>query len=65
MSDTWESFERAATLEAGLRAENERLRAVLNEVVTNGKWSGGEQYGDWLISQDVYAMARAALEPKP
>jgi hypothetical protein len=37
------------------------LEAALNEVVTNGSWTDGEQLGDWTITWAVYQMANAAL----
>lgn len=48
--------------------EIERLLAVLYEVTTNGRWTEGEQCGEWAISNAVYETARDALaneqEPK-
>lgn len=41
--------------------EIERLRAALYEVTTNGRWTEGEQFGDWAISNAVYETARDAL----
>src|SRR5262245_43266226 len=40
----------------------EQLRAVVNEVITNGEWTEGEQRGDWKISKEVYELARDALD---
>lgn len=41
--------------------EIERLRAVIYEITTNGKWTDGEQCGDWKISKEVYETARDAI----
>lgn len=46
---------------AALADENKQLRQALNEVVTNGEWTEGEQCGDWKISKEVYETARDAL----
>lgn len=46
-----------------LRHEIEQLRNALNEVITNGEWTEGEQCGDWKISPEVYETARDALDP--
>jgi hypothetical protein len=40
-----------------LIAEIERLRSALHEIVTNGRWSIGEQCGEWCVSKDVYDIA--------
>jgi hypothetical protein len=42
------------TLSSGELAD---IRNTLNEVVTNGEWTLGEQCGDWRISKQVYEMA--------
>lgn len=47
-----------------LIAENRALRNALNEVITNGHWTHGEQLGDWKISKEVYEIARYAVEQK-
>jgi hypothetical protein len=39
-----------------------KVRNVLNEVVTNGEWTNGEQCGDWKISKAVYEMAVEARD---
>ena len=41
--------------------ENARLRAALYEVITNGQWTAGDQWGDWQISKNVYETARDAI----
>ena len=43
-----------------IAAAPEMLEA-LNEAVTNGEWSEGEQCGDWCISKDVYETLRDAI----
>ena len=39
----------------------EELLEALNEAVTNGEWSEGEQCGDWCISKEVYETLRDAI----
>jgi hypothetical protein len=41
-----------------LRSEIERLRMILKEVTTNGRWTDGEQCGEWAISKEVYDTAK-------
>ena len=41
--------------------KNERLLAALWEVTTNGRWTEGEQRGEWAISSEVYETARDEL----
>ncbi len=44
--------------------EIERLRAALNEVITNGEWlSDGDDGRDWLISPEFYTLVVYAMEP--
>lgn len=38
------------------------LRNALNEVVTNGRWTEGEQCGEWAITKEVYETARDELD---
>lgn len=40
--------------------EIERLRAGLNEILTNGRWTEGEQRGEWAVSKEVYETAAEA-----
>ena len=36
---------------------------ALNEVITNGRWSGGRDFsGEWCIAREVYEMAQDALD---
>lgn len=67
-----DEWKQAASVEAGLRrefydkamvykADAERLRAALYEATTNGRWTEGEQRGEWAISNAVYETARDAL----
>jgi hypothetical protein len=44
-------------------AEITQLRATLYEVTTNGRWTEGEQCGEWAISKEVYETARDAQFP--
>lgn len=44
-----------------LKSEIERLRAALNEVLTNGRWTEGEQRGEWAIAPEIYMTGRDAL----
>ena len=47
-----------------IRAWHDTAQDLLNalaEVTTNGKWTDGEQRGDWQISQAVYETARDAI----
>jgi hypothetical protein len=37
-------------------------RQALNEVVTNGKWTEGDQCGEWKISKAVYDLAVEARD---
>lgn len=38
------------------------LRNAMNETVTNGTWTDGEQRGDWCISKEVYDTACEARD---
>lgn len=42
-----------------------QARNALNEVTTNGRWTEGEQRGEWAITNEVYETARDALAPAP
>ena len=61
--DGWsgDAFAIGAEVAERAAAEIERLRAVLYEVTTNGRWTEGEQRGEWAISNAVYETARDAL----
>jgi hypothetical protein len=52
-------FNRALLEAAG---EIERLRNAIYEVTTNGRWTEGEQRGEWAISIEVYETARDAYD---
>lgn len=34
-----------------------QMKNALHEIVTNGRWSWGEQCGEWRVSKDVYDIA--------
>lgn len=42
-----------------------RMGLALAEVTTNGRWTEGEQRGEWAITNEVYETARDALAPAP
>lgn len=46
-----------------LMARITQLTNALHEVTTNGRWTKGEQCGEWAISNEVYETARDALAP--
>lgn len=52
----------ARTLLEQASAEMTKLRNALWEVTTNGRWTEGEQCGEWAISKEVYDTAREAHE---
>lgn len=43
----------------------EKLRNALYEMLTNGRWTEGEQRGEWAVPAEVYAMAQEAIEVSP
>lgn len=47
--------------DARLIAAAPEMLEALNEAVTNGEWSEGEQCGDWCISMAVYETLRDAI----
>lgn len=48
------------------RGREKELREALNEVITNGHWSGGGDFqGEWCISREVYELAQEANEVTP
>lgn len=44
------------------REQYDLLFSALNEVVTNGRDTAGEQRGDWIISREVYDDAKYAID---
>ena len=40
--------------------EIERLRNALHEMLTNGRWTEGEQRGEWAILPEVYEIGANA-----
>ena len=38
----------------------ERLGNALHEMLTNGRWTEGEQRGEWAVSPEVYEIGAMA-----
>jgi hypothetical protein len=47
--------------QADAPAPPQQMREALNEVITNGEWTKGDQCGEWKISKEVYDLAVDAL----
>lgn len=59
--ETGDAMNEAADQIATLTQERDALWEALNEVRTNGEWTGGDQAGEWKISKEVYGLVCDAL----
>lgn len=53
---------RSALVNVPMSASDGAMRQALNEVVTNGEWTEGDQCGEWKISKAVYDLAVEARD---